>query len=232
MLPLRLMGGVHRLVLTGEAPALARFYPSVGGNADPEAPGRRSGTCSREARDRIRDEIEAPVQTNEVARCAGLLGGFLTVAGRTGLPLRVLEIGASAGLNLNWDRYRYESGGRSWGPSSSPVRFSGFVEQGDLPFDVDATVIERRGCDLSPLDPSSEHDRLALRSLVWPDQVERFRMLERGARSGRRRAGDGRARRRRRMGAATASTARARHRDGAVPLAGDALPRRRRARAR
>ncbi len=178
MLPLRMMGGVHRLVLTGEAPELARFYPSVGGTADAEAAWPPLRELLGEARDRIRAEIQTPVQTNEVARCAGLLGGFLTVAGRTGLPLRVLEIGASAGFNLNWDRYRYESGGRGWGPSSSSVRFEGFLEHGDLPFDVDATVIERRGCDLSPLDPSRERDQLALRSVVWPDQVDRFRVLD------------------------------------------------------
>jgi hypothetical protein len=178
MLPLRMMGGVHRLVLAGEAPALARFYPSVGGSADAEAAWPALRELLGDARDRIRHEIETPVQTNEVARCAALLGGFLTVARDTGLPLRVLEIGASAGFNLNWDSYRYESGGRSWGPGTSKVRFDGFLEQGDLPFDVDATVIDRRGCDLSPLDPSSERDRLALRSVVWPDMVDRFRQLD------------------------------------------------------
>ena len=34
-LALRLMGGVHRLVLEGRAPALALTYPSVGGSGDP-----------------------------------------------------------------------------------------------------------------------------------------------------------------------------------------------------
>src|ERR1700693_2019386 len=31
-LPLQLMAGVHRLVLEGRAPELARFYPSAGGS--------------------------------------------------------------------------------------------------------------------------------------------------------------------------------------------------------
>ena len=66
--------------------------------------------------------IACPVQTNEVGRCAALVGGFLTVAARTGLPLRLCEVGTSAGLNLRFDHYRYESDGRGWGPSPSPVR--------------------------------------------------------------------------------------------------------------
>jgi hypothetical protein len=178
MLPLRMMAAVHRLVLSGEAPELARFYPSVGGVADPEAAWPVLRELLAADGERIRRELEAPVQTNEVARCVALLGGFLTVAQSTGLPLRTFEIGASAGFNLNWDRYRYESGGRGWGPADSSVRFEDFLEQGELPFDAEATVAERGGCDLSPLDPTSEHDRLALRGVVWPDQVNRFRVLD------------------------------------------------------
>src|SRR6266404_7767879 len=36
-LPLQLMAGVHRLVLEGHAPKLARFYPSAGGSLAIEA---------------------------------------------------------------------------------------------------------------------------------------------------------------------------------------------------
>jgi hypothetical protein len=37
-----------------------------------------------------------------------LIGGFLRVAAMTRRPLRLLEVGSSAGLNLRWDHYRYE----------------------------------------------------------------------------------------------------------------------------
>ena len=46
----------------------------------------------------------SPPQTNEVGRSGVLVGGFLQIAKDTGLPLRLLEIGASAGLNTIWDR--------------------------------------------------------------------------------------------------------------------------------
>jgi len=64
------------------------------------------------------------------------------------------------------------------GPTSSPVRF---VEPwvGARPrLDVALEVAERRGCDMSPLDPAGSADRLRLRACVWPDQVERLRRLD------------------------------------------------------
>jgi hypothetical protein len=177
MLSLRFMGAMHRAVLEGKAPELAEFYPSVGGQVDlvrvwPVF----SETLERLGED-LYEEIALPVQTNEVARCAALLGGFLVVAEETGLPLRVLEIGASAGLNLNFDRYGYASDGRSWGDSSSPVQLRGIIEGEAFPWSTGAEVTERRGCDASPLDPTSDRTRLLLRSFIWPDQTERFALL-------------------------------------------------------
>src|SRR5688572_24460621 len=111
---LRLMGAVHRLVLEGRAPGLARFYPSTGGTVGPGVRAAFSDVLA-EQQPALRDLVERPVQTNEVGRSAALLGGFLTVAAQTRLPLRLLEVGASAGLNLRWDSYFYTAGDRSWG---------------------------------------------------------------------------------------------------------------------
>ena len=178
MIPLRLLGAVHRAVLRGDAPELAAFYPSVGGEADLEGawPAFRKTVADRV--DSLREDMDAPVQTNEVGRSPALLGGFLLVAKRTGLPLRVLEVGASAGLNLLFDHYHYATAGKSWGDASSPVRFDGFIEGEPFPWDVESSVEERHGCDRAPLDPESEEHSLRLRSFVWPDQLERFRLLD------------------------------------------------------
>jgi hypothetical protein len=177
MLSLRFMGAVHRAVLQGRAPELAEFYPSVGGQVDLARVWLAfSETLERIGED-IQDDIGPPVQTNEVARSAALLGGFLVVAKSTGLPLRVLEVGASAGLNLHFDRYFYETDAQSWGDASSPVRLRGIIEGESFPWSAGADVVDRRGCDAAPLDPASERDRLLLRSFVWPDQIERFGLL-------------------------------------------------------
>ncbi len=175
-LPLRFLGAVHRLVLDGRAPALAAAYPSAGGDPSVgEVPARfLAAVADHEA------EIEARlgdgVQTNEVGRCMALVGGFATVAARTGLPLRILEVGASAGLNLRFDRFAYETPGGVAGDPSSPLRFSGPWDPApDL--DVALRVVERRGCDRNPIDPTTEDGRCALMSFVWPDQAERFERL-------------------------------------------------------
>ena len=176
---LRLMGAVHRLVLAGDAPALARHYPSAGG----EPGGDMSAAFSalvEERREDLARLMRHPVQTNEPGRSAGLLGGFLEVARETGLPLRLLEVGASAGLNLRWDRYRYIAPDGAWGDPESPVRFDPAFAEGAPPLHVHPVVAERRGCDPDPLDPGSADDRLTLMSYVWPDQDARFAQL-RGA---------------------------------------------------
>jgi hypothetical protein len=174
-LALRLMGAVHRLVLRGGAPRLAAHYPSVGGR--PHGPWPAFLDTLREHSDELRLLVEHPVQTNEPGRCAALLGGFLEVARRTGLPLRLLEVGASAGLNLRFDRYRYELGFERWGPAGSPVLLRARLEGGRPPLDARLRVASRAGCDARPVDPRSSDGRLTLTSYVWADQLERLGRL-------------------------------------------------------
>jgi hypothetical protein len=170
---LRLMGATHRLALTGDAPALAAHYPSTGGDGDAAA--------AWDAFIALLDErpitLERPVQTNEVGRTAALLGGFLTIAQETGLALRVLEIGASAGLNLLWDRYRYEAADWAFGDSSSPARIPCDYDRGPPPLLQPVWVVERAGCDPHPIDPTTDDGALTLQSFVWPEQVDRLELL-------------------------------------------------------
>lgn len=176
---LKLMGSVHRLVLEGEAPELAPYYSSVGGTLEPGGAWQPFRSLLQERRDRLVSLVDRPVQTNEVGRSAGLIGGFLSVAGDTGLPLRILELGASGGLNLRWDHFRYEAGPSTWGPPGSPVRLTGY-EGAPPPFETQVEVVERAGCDPVPVDPTTSEGRLTLSSYMWPDQEWRWRAL-RGA---------------------------------------------------
>jgi hypothetical protein len=170
VLGLRLLGAANRMVLTGREPELADAY--AGHDADAAWPVLREA-LQRNAGE-LRDSLDRPVQTNEVGRSAALLFGFLAVYAETRLPLRLLEVGASAGLNLRWDQFRYEADGFAWGPESSPVKLQ-FELSGDpprLPSDVE--IGSRHGCDASPIDPSTEDGRLTLLTYIWPDQEERI----------------------------------------------------------
>jgi len=177
-LPLRFLGSVHRLVLQGRAPRLAAHYPSVGGTPGPGLAADFVATAA-ELRPAIEARVGHGVQTNEVGRAAALVGGFVEIARRSGLPLRLLELGASAGLNLRWDRFWYDTGVSTFGDPSSAVRFVGVWD--DPPpvlDDVTVGVAVREGCDRSPIDPINEDGRLSLRAYLWPDMVDRRARLD------------------------------------------------------
>jgi hypothetical protein len=177
-LPLRLLGAAHRIVLDGRAPRLAAHFPSAGGSVRLAAAWDALRETLETHCDEVRRRLNEPVQTNEVNRCAALLGGFLAVAARTRLPLRLCEIGSSAGLNLFWDRYGYrQDETHLWGQVDSPVSIACKWHGRPAHLDAPVTVIERRGCDLAPVDVRDSAHMRTLESFVWPDQVERLAQL-------------------------------------------------------
>jgi hypothetical protein len=177
-LALRFLGGLHRLALQGSAPELAAHYPSCGGDGDADGAWAALRGVVEGHMPEVRAAADRGVQTNEVSRSAALLGGFLTVARESGRPLRVLEVGASAGLNLRWDHFRYEEPSGTWGPAASPlVLRDHFAGPQDPPFSWPAEVVERAGCDPAPVDPVTAEGQLTLLCFVWPDQDERLARL-------------------------------------------------------
>jgi hypothetical protein len=178
-MPLRLLGRAHAFVLAGEAPALARFYPSAGGRFESEGAWRALLDLAEERRDDLRDAASHwRVQTNEVRRSAVLLPGFLRVAARTGgLPLRIREIGASSGLNQLFDRYHYELGPHRWGDPKSPLCLAADWEGPPPDLAAPLRVADRRGCDVAPIDLRAPAEQVKLQSFIWPDQFDRLERL-------------------------------------------------------
>ncbi|MFC4051464.1 DUF2332 domain-containing protein [Actinomadura syzygii] len=172
---LGMLGAVHRLVLEGRAPGLAAHYPTAGGAKDPLAAWPAFRDALVEHAPEVRAGLADPPQTNEVGRAAPLIGGLLAVAAATGLPVRLLELGASAGLNLRADHFRILHEGGAYGPEAGVVLEDAW--RGLPRVDARLVIVERRGCDLNPLDPASPEARRRLLSYVWPDQAARVARL-------------------------------------------------------
>lgn len=180
-LGLRLMGGVHALVLTGRAPELAAFYPSAGGDRDAGPGAAIAWPALRQLladhRDEIRSWLLRPPQTNEVGRSTALLGGLRHIAAEADLPINLVEIGSSAGLNLLADQFCVSGVSGRYGDESSLVHLVGGW-QGITPPASEMHVASRTGGDVDPIDARSEAGRLSLRAYVWPDQLDRLARLE------------------------------------------------------
>ncbi len=182
---LRLLAALHHVVLSGDAPALARYFPSAGGDAPPADVWPVARRTLAEHVDVIRELARRTVQTNEPGRCVALYGGLLWLAERHGLPVRLLEIGASAGLNLNVDRFSYVVGGAPLGDADSPLEFiepwTGRPVADPAAAAARLQIVERGGCDRGPLDATTHEGRLTLQSYVWPDEPERIARVGRAA---------------------------------------------------
>lgn len=183
--PNLLFGAVHARLLDDADHTLAEFYrtctddPLDPTTTDP-APAFREFCLANEPE--LRETVGTRrVQTNEVGRSAVLFPAFNHVARRTESPLALIEVGTSAGLNLYWDRFRYEYDGHGpYGDPDSPVRIDSSVRGTTVPPVGDSmpTVAHRVGIDVNPLDVTDERDARWLRALVIPDQYERFERLD------------------------------------------------------
>ena len=168
-LPLRLAGGLHALLLSAKAPELAPIYRS-GAMADAELPKLLRAVLQRHDAELAAFIANAP-QTNEVRRAAGLIATAHWLKAHTGCDLIASELGASAGLNLIFDRFHLALGD-GYGPPNSPVQLNP-TWQGSLPPAAPYLLRDAQGCDLAPLDLRQRQDLLRLHAYIWADQPER-----------------------------------------------------------
>lgn len=173
---LRLLGGLFRLVLTDRAADLVAFYPCLGGTESPADAWRLVRPVLAANAPELHRALDVAPQTNETGRSTALLVGLFEVVRRTGLSkVRLLEPGASAGLNLLVDKFRFVNPTWAYGPHDAALRLVDGVVGPVVP--VPFEIVDRRGCDLAPVDAASPHGQLTLRSFVWPFHVERHERL-------------------------------------------------------
>jgi hypothetical protein len=174
---LRLAGALHFAVLTLRDPGLAAVYPSANPNWRIETVWPFAQAFLRREAAFVRSFLESAPQTNETRRTIGLLPGFLHLSARFGLPLDLLELGASAGLNQVWDRFHYRTAGWAWGPANGPVIDTDWT--GAVPHVEQFPIVRsRRACDLRPIDLEDADARARLKSYVWADQPDRLARLD------------------------------------------------------
>jgi len=185
--PNMIFAAVQYLLLAGAEHPLAAHYPTVSGV---ERPLEAAFPLFRDFCLAQRAAIvpllrERRTQTNVIQRCICLLPAFAAVSAEVARPLALFEVGPSAGLNLNWDRYRYTYPGAAgeeptlWGDSGSAVSLTterrGTAALPDLSSAI--PVASRLGVDLDPIDPADEDAVRWLRALIWPEHVERHERL-------------------------------------------------------
>ena len=182
---LRILAAVFREVLGGRAPELVPFYACLGGSADPGDVWPTMRAVIARSADRIRASLDTPPQTNEVGRSAALVVGLFEAVERTGLArIRLLELGASAGLNLNVEHFTMVGDGWARGRYADAAHL---VPPDDVRLEIGAAgadpvgfeIVTARGCDLDPVDALTPDGALWLTSFVWPWQVERHDRLGR-----------------------------------------------------
>ncbi|WP_419912912.1 DUF2332 domain-containing protein [Hoeflea sp.] len=171
--PLRLCGALHEIVLSDREDPLAAVYPPNHVGVDSERFFAAVSDAVRRHDVRIRERLRLAPQTNEIRRSTAVYAALLHISEATGKPVVLSEVGASAGLNLLLDRFEFDLAGADYGNNGSAVRLS-TDWSGPPPPAAQLSIAERRGCDLSPFDLSSQADRLRLLSYVWPDQTNRL----------------------------------------------------------
>jgi hypothetical protein len=183
--PNMLLGAVHYLLLKGARHPLGHFYASVGQRISGPEPAGEVTSAFRDFCLAHASEIAAVlttrrVQTNEVGRSACLMPALNHVASLGNAPLALIEIGASAGLNLTCDRYHYDYGDLGVaGDPASPVRLRCEVIGGYRPpVEAMPAIGFRAGCDVNVVDVRNADERLWLRALIWPEHHERAANLE------------------------------------------------------
>lgn len=183
-----LFAAVHYALLAGADHPLRLWYGHL------LKPGEREAPVSEAAYAAFRDFVlthravidpliaTRVTNTNEVRRSTFLRAGYAAIAAETGRALGIVELGPSAGLNLNWDRYAYAyrlpDGGLLRGGPASALELDCAVRGAAPPVpDAPPDVASRVGLELNPVDLGSAADRRWLVALLWPSQPDRMARL-------------------------------------------------------
>lgn len=174
-MPLRVAGGLHYLMLSGEDRRLEPVYAGLM---------TEQGTIDEIVADmavkydaRLMPWLDSPPQTNEAGRSASIMAALLWLSEKLGPKFEMNEIGASAGVNTMMERYFYDLGGVQVGPGDSPMRIVP-EWRGSPPPSAHVEIAAIRGSDIAPVDLSDPEQALRLKAYVWPEATERMGRID------------------------------------------------------
>lgn len=174
-MPLRITGGLHNLVLTGEDRRLADVYNGL--MTDQGAIDALVCELGETYDTHLLPWLDGPPQTNEAGRSASIMAGLAWLSAKLGPRFELFEIGSSAGVNTMIDRYRYDLGGVEFGQEASPMRIDP-EWRGTAPPDCKVEIVSVEGCDQAPIDLSDPEAALRLKSYVWPEAMGRMQRID------------------------------------------------------
>ncbi len=197
--PLLISAALHAAVLqeSREAAGLSRFYETVGGSYEPEYDHEvllqaLGGVFLNPAAALRRILRTGNLQTNEVSRGAlWLLTALIEGARTPDMPITLVDLGCSAGLNLAADaqawRWIAADGDRQLGADDPLITQPLDLGHADpwirekLPAGklTAPHILKRIGLDLNPLRLDSPDDLLLLRACIWGDQAARLERFDR-----------------------------------------------------
>lgn len=178
-LALRMTGALHGAALTNRDETLTQLYAAATkGEVDMARIWPAARHFFAQETNWVRDYLKFAPQTNEARRSILLLAGFLYLADDFDMEMHILELGASAGLNMNWDKFRYEMDSWQWGAQASPVTLSTPWTGPAPPTRARLRIASRAGCDINPLNLENETERTRLRSYCWTDVPGRMARLD------------------------------------------------------
>jgi hypothetical protein len=184
---------INFLLLSNPQDPFAAFFPYLSAHPRPvtEAYSYFRTFCFAHEQELQNLLPTARLQTNEVTRCANLVPAFALVYQYGGYkPLAGIELGASGGLNLNWDRYQYIYNNNTYALGENPDAYTLGEDpsvqihctlRGNFPPLFPRTMprmASRVGIELLPINLNNERDVNWIRGCIWPEEIWRYQLLD------------------------------------------------------